>query len=691
MARNPKLNKSIYGSLFQAKQTPKPKPPGTIQVPRGIDIPVGDVGFMPRPEPDEQPDIGFTPRPEPDEQQRDNPWALGKLQEGLSLMDNVPPSIWERYDDGTLYVFNQLGNQTKQQQTFENDLSLVKQGLSLDEIQREQERQALLKKAGELAQTTAHIDNKRFDELRAMIAGEMNSPVAMPGKPELQDPSLLSMIAGTAGAFLTPEHAFDVGAAPFVNKLKQQGEDYQRELERYEREREDKGNRIKLLMDELQLQNQRDVQEQNALDSSLQRQSQHIQNELNRLNNAEIQGDKLDARLNEILLKIDSDKEKELVKQQMKAYNDGDSLETRHNAWQYLNYHYPELKLKEPTQATMDEVLKGARAGYYDARTDTENQLRDEKEKLLISQYGLNNSRAKEIVKRIGWMDRLNTVKVAEGWKRIDNMNSMINDRSVRQQQGWQRLAQQAWASSQSSINTTLSTLSAQKNTVTTNLRALEKEYYSKTWLSSENEQFQQALAEFERTGKPPKNGGPRFDLWFKIRGYESQLDGLNKEITTFKSAADNVSKTLQEQGAVNQTTKPGTVQRSTPKVSGDWRKLKSFAEQNGFEVSSTTGGKHNEGSLHYRGLAIDVRTRGKSPQEIDAFMEKAIAAGFGVRDERTHPPGQKVWGGPHLHLTILPAKGNGNNSKNNKNGAGNSKTVNVPGLGNIKVERVKK
>ncbi len=75
------------------------------------------------------------------------------------------------------------------------------------------------------------------------------------------------------------------------------------------------------------------------------------------------------------------------------------------------------------------------------------------------------------------------------------------------------------------------------------------------------------------------------------------------------------------------------------------------LAEQHGLTVTSTTGGTHNTRSRHYQGRAIDVRTRGVSQERLDAFMADARAHGYTVRDERTRPAGQRVWGGPHVHI----------------------------------------
>ncbi len=64
------------------------------------------------------------------------------------------------------------------------------------------------------------------------------------------------------------------------------------------------------------------------------------------------------------------------------------------------------------------------------------------------------------------------------------------------------------------------------------------------------------------------------------------------------------------------------------------------------------TGQGHNPGSKHYEGQAGDVRVRDRKPEEVDAFIEATNAKGiFNVRDERTRPPGQGKWTGPHVHL----------------------------------------
>lgn len=78
---------------------------------------------------------------------------------------------------------------------------------------------------------------------------------------------------------------------------------------------------------------------------------------------------------------------------------------------------------------------------------------------------------------------------------------------------------------------------------------------------------------------------------------------------------------------------------------------LKLFCAQHEFKVTAGSGGRHNAGSLHALWRAVDVSVRGKTPEEVDAFIQAAKAAGYRVLDERRRPKGQKVWTAPHLHL----------------------------------------
>ena len=84
-----------------------------------------------------------------------------------------------------------------------------------------------------------------------------------------------------------------------------------------------------------------------------------------------------------------------------------------------------------------------------------------------------------------------------------------------------------------------------------------------------------------------------------------------------------------------------------------------SVIEPHGGRITSTNGGRHNVGSTHYSGGAVDVGMGRETPEQQETIKAQLLAAGYEVRDERSRPRGQAVWSGPHLHIT-RPRGGSG-------------------------------
>jgi hypothetical protein len=82
-------------------------------------------------------------------------------------------------------------------------------------------------------------------------------------------------------------------------------------------------------------------------------------------------------------------------------------------------------------------------------------------------------------------------------------------------------------------------------------------------------------------------------------------------------------------------------------------QRLLDFADRNGLHITSGRGGLHNLHSKHYLGEAIDVRSRGLTEAFVEHLERDARQHGLTLRDERNRPLGQKIWGGPHLHLEV--------------------------------------
>lgn len=80
---------------------------------------------------------------------------------------------------------------------------------------------------------------------------------------------------------------------------------------------------------------------------------------------------------------------------------------------------------------------------------------------------------------------------------------------------------------------------------------------------------------------------------------------------------------------------------------------LRDIVTKMGWRVTAEMGGPHNAHSKHFKGKAIDVSVRGRTEFHVVVLIQVLEGAGYSVFDERIRPIGQKVWTGPHLHLSV--------------------------------------
>jgi hypothetical protein len=129
------------------------------------------------------------------------------------------------------------------------------------------------------------------------------------------------------------------------------------------------------------------------------------------------------------------------------------------------------------------------------------------------------------------------------------------------------------------------------------------------------------------------------FLLWYRKRseGERANLFGMGEPGTTPTQGEKAASGGVQRQAG------------STGKILDD---LLAFAHAHNLNVTSTTGGRHVAGSLHFQGRAIDVGGRSLTDKMVDDIKTFAAAVGIHVLDERKKMP-WKEWSGPHLHLSV--------------------------------------
>ncbi len=73
--------------------------------------------------------------------------------------------------------------------------------------------------------------------------------------------------------------------------------------------------------------------------------------------------------------------------------------------------------------------------------------------------------------------------------------------------------------------------------------------------------------------------------------------------------------------------------------------------------VTSTSNGRHNVGSAHYTRDAADLRYNDRGAQKQRRLQAAADCGALFGQDEGKRPKGQKVWGGPHYHVQVIPGK----------------------------------
>ena len=95
------------------------------------------------------------------------------------------------------------------------------------------------------------------------------------------------------------------------------------------------------------------------------------------------------------------------------------------------------------------------------------------------------------------------------------------------------------------------------------------------------------------------------------------------------------------------------TVVNDNKNIKDNLKILTDFANKEKFEITSTTEGEHAPNSKHYVGQAIDLRVKGRKPEEITKFVAAAREAGFYINREEKPTAGQVGWSGDHLHMEL--------------------------------------
>lgn len=383
-------------------------------------------------------------------------------------------SVYERLPSHLLYVGEQLATRAKTDSTIEKDFAAFKAGVTPDELDKQEGLAAMQAAAAELAAQTADLDDTKFNELLQQIEQAQSQPVAPPSTPTLRRPNDLQLGVAGLAALLNPGSALDALSVPLQYGLAEQAKGAQADQQRFERESAEKQQRLGFLGQLLGIEDQRSRQRQDAEERRIGRQFDLTQGNLERLSRESIANQNNEYRVLLEQIKGETKQFQDQVKPALKTYYEGSDLEGRRRAWaELLDLGFD---LPEPTE-------KSAKEKNLDAKTRTVEETRELVKGRLRSQIGLNEANAKKVARVTYWMDAEKQASIAKAWKSIEDMESRITDRAARRDIDWARVTIDSVTKTQTSLNTAMSTLSAQANSERARMKDLENKLYSKQWM----------------------------------------------------------------------------------------------------------------------------------------------------------------------------------------------------------------
>jgi hypothetical protein len=185
---------------------------------------------------------------EPDLSVPDNPYeALTQVRRPTAL--STPQNPYEVVRPHEQRVIDSMAGQARKKFSMQSVTAGAKQGFTLREQAQIAEEQALrdqqrqhvqgsiqeaMQRRAELAQTILTMPQEEHNKLRAILEEMMLNPPQRPGRPDLEQPTDLQMLAAAIGSLLSPEFAFGIGAAPFQQKLQDQQREYDDLLAEYD-------------------------------------------------------------------------------------------------------------------------------------------------------------------------------------------------------------------------------------------------------------------------------------------------------------------------------------------------------------------------------------------------------------------------------------------------------------------------
>lgn len=211
--------------------------------------------------------------------------------EGLNAQAPQTPNVYDILDPFEQHYLESTAKNVSRRTEVDGIRQMARMGKSLAEIQADMDSQALQseidKTATELASATAHLSDKEFQQVQQQITQEMGNAPQAPQMQTAAQPNVWQSIVAAATSLFDPQHAFDIGAAPYVAAQNQADQQNQLNMANYQIQDKAHTNKLNVLQRQADDIRMRDQADQASLDREQRAKMSYLEHLQKRLDKVE--------------------------------------------------------------------------------------------------------------------------------------------------------------------------------------------------------------------------------------------------------------------------------------------------------------------------------------------------------------------------------------------------------------------
>lgn len=162
------------------------------------------------------------------------------------------------------YVLDRIALGRQNQLVRRGMTEAVNNGQTISQIGEQADLAQAQQTLAEFLEKNKGLPSEQYAALEANLKNEVARVVNAPRRPDLKPPTAAQAIFAALGALANPDYAFEIGATPFQEGIRQQEQGFQEDQLRYENDMRERGIRIEMARDQLRAQGQIDERDWRA-------------------------------------------------------------------------------------------------------------------------------------------------------------------------------------------------------------------------------------------------------------------------------------------------------------------------------------------------------------------------------------------------------------------------------------------